>query len=62
MPMFQILVLSLYLQTEELETLISWKDPMDIHEQDVIIYAHLFTHEQRGFYWYPQPNRYRELT
>ncbi|OPJ67053.1 hypothetical protein AV530_016976 [Patagioenas fasciata monilis] len=46
----KISVLSLELQIEELGTLILWKVHMKTNEEDILIYAHLFTLEKRGFY------------
>lgn len=46
-------MLSLELQTEELGTLISWEAHTKINEENVLIYAHLFTLEEGGFYMFP---------
>jgi len=51
--MFQTLVLSFELQMEELGTLIFWEVHMKINEKNVLIYAHLFTLEEGGFYTFP---------
>lgn len=53
MSIFQTVVLSLELQTEELGTLISWEVHMKINEENVLTYAHLLTLEEGGFYMCP---------
>lgn len=53
MSIFQTVVLSLELQTEELGTLISWEVHVKINEKNVLTYAHLLTLEEGGFYMFP---------